>query len=78
MTSSYTLGTMPKASEYEAALRELEGLRAAGRIDQVTYDLHRSKLLAEAGSGPRWTVWNIVGVVIVVVMLALVVRALVF
>lgn len=41
-----------KTGEYEAALRELEQLRQAGRVTQEYYDVTRAKLIAEAAKPP--------------------------
>ena len=40
------------SDKYAEALEELDRLKAAGMVSQAQYDLHRSKLLAEA-SQPR-------------------------
>lgn len=39
---------MTKADEYGAALDDLDAMHRAGRISDARYELHKSKLLAEA------------------------------
>ena len=48
-------GVMPKPhdTEYAAALDELDRRKSQGTISPSNYDLHRTKLLAEASRQPR-------------------------
>lgn len=39
---------MPRPTKHDRALAELEELHQAGRIDEVRYQTHRRRLLAEA------------------------------
>lgn len=65
---------MVKPDQYADALRDLDQMHAQGKIGAAEYELHKSRLLAEAAVQPRrplWLRWLIflAGIVLVVSML---------
>ena len=59
------------SDKYTEALRELETLRANGKIDQAAYDVHRQKLLAEASAPRRFPLgrWTLEMVLVLAVLI---------
>ena len=58
---------MATTTDYENALRELEHLHDSGRIDNVRYELHKSKLLAEASNPHAGDLQRVVRTVLIIV-----------
>lgn len=65
---------MSASSEYTDALRDLDRLHREGRIDQATYELHRSKLLAEAARPVRPLAVRLTLFVVIVLALLVLLR----
>lgn len=62
------------SDKYAEALEELDRMKAAGQVSQAQYDLHRSKLLAEASQPRKTMVTRIVLFLVIVALLFVLLR----
>lgn len=70
---------MAKTEDYVEALRELDELHAAGGIDRARYEVHRARLLAEAGNPNTAllrTIRTLIAIPVVLVLLLVLLRVL--